>query len=51
MNEAFVLLASVDQDCSGSISLDEFMELIYNNNDALNVNLEKMKGFYFETHK
>jgi len=40
MNEAYALLASVDQNTSGTISLDEFLDLIYNTNDALNLNLK-----------
>lgn len=38
-NEARVLLATVDQDLSGDLSMDEFMDLIFNPNDNINVNL------------
>jgi hypothetical protein len=38
-DEARVLVASADKDCSGDLALDEFLELIFNDNDALNVNL------------
>jgi hypothetical protein len=39
-DEARVLVASVDYDKSGDLSLDEFMELIFNDNDTMNVNLK-----------
>ena len=43
-NEARVLVASADRNQSGSLSLDEFMELIFNDNDAMNVNLASLKS-------
>lgn len=43
-DEARVLIASVDIDKSGDLSLNEFMDLIFNSADALNVNLKEMLG-------
>jgi len=43
-NEARVLVASADRNQSGSLTLDEFMELIFNDNDAMNVNLASLKS-------
>ena len=42
MNEAQVLLASANQNKKGLLTLDEFLDMIYNVNDALNVNLDKL---------
>lgn len=39
LNEARVLIASADKNSTGELALDEFMELIFNDNDAMNVNL------------
>lgn len=44
IHEARVLVASVDSDKSGDLSLDEFMQLIFNDNDNLDVNLSLMPG-------
>jgi len=44
IHEARVLVASVDADKSGDLSLDEFMQLIFNDNDNLDVNLASMPG-------
>jgi len=41
-DEARVLVASVDIDKSGDLSLNEFMDLIFNSTDALNVNLKEL---------
>lgn len=41
-DEARVLIASVDIDKSGDLSLNEFMDLIFNSTDAINVNLKEM---------
>ncbi|KAL4473602.1 hypothetical protein ABPG74_022466 [Tetrahymena malaccensis] len=41
-DEARVLIASADIDKSGDLSLNEFMDLIFNNNDILNVNLKEL---------
>ena len=38
-DEARVLIASVDQNMNNFLNLDEFMDMIYNTGDALNVNL------------
>lgn len=46
VDEARVLIASADKDGSGDLALDEFLELIFNENDALNVNLSKIPGIY-----
>lgn len=43
LDEARVLVASADEDRSGDLSLDEFMNLIFNDNEALNVDLGKLK--------
>ncbi len=43
-DEARVLIASADIDKSGDLSLNEFMDLIFNSADALNVNLKEMLG-------
>ena len=44
VDEARVLIASADKDGSGDLALDEFLELIFNENDAMNVNLLKIPG-------
>ena len=41
-DEARVLVASGDQDGSNDLTLDEFMDMIYHDNDAMNVDLEKL---------
>ena len=43
-DEARVLVASADIDKSGDLSLNEFMDLIFNSNDILNVNLKDIPG-------
>jgi len=45
-DEARVLVASVDIDKSGDLSLNEFMDLIFNSTDALNVNLKDLPRKY-----
>lgn len=42
IDEARVLMASVDKDNSGDLAMDEFMELIFNDSDILNVNLKEL---------
>ena len=42
-DEARVLVASADKDLSGDLALDEFMDLIFNDNDAMNVNLTNLR--------
>ncbi len=43
MNEARVLLASANNKNNNKLSLDEFLELVYNDKDTpLNVNLSKI---------
>jgi len=39
MEEAQVLLTSADQDKNNNLSMNEFMDLIFSQNDALNVDL------------
>ena len=42
IDEARVLVASVDDSKTGNLGLDAFLELVYNTDDALNVNLETL---------
>lgn len=51
LDEARVLVASADEDLSGDLSLDEFMQLIFNDNEALNVDLSKLKPLTGEQQK
>lgn len=51
LDEARVLVASADEDRSGDLSLDEFMNLIFNDNEALNVDLAKLKVLSNEQEK
>jgi hypothetical protein len=37
------LVASADRDFSGDLGLDEFMDLIHNDGDAMNVNMKSLK--------
>jgi Ca2+-binding EF-hand superfamily protein len=39
-DEAHVLLASADKDKSNDLKLDEFLDLIFNDKDVLNINLK-----------
>jgi len=41
-DEARVLLASSDKDGSNDLALNEFLDLIFNEKDALNVNLKAL---------
>lgn len=41
-DEARVLVASANKSGTGELALDEFLELIYNTDDALNVNLDRL---------
>lgn len=43
-DEARVLVASADRRNSQSLCLDEFLDLIYNKDDAMNVNLANLPG-------
>ena len=43
-NEAKVLVASADREATGSLKLDEFMELIFNDTDVFNVNMKSLKA-------
>ena len=40
--EAQTLIASADQTGNAKLSLDEFLDLIFNDNDMLNINLKKL---------
>lgn len=42
LNEARVLVASVDHDRSGTMTMDEFMHLIFNDSDNLDVDLNQI---------
>ena len=42
IDEARVLLASADRDCTNDLGLDEFLDLIFNDKDVLNVNLNSL---------
>lgn len=42
IDEARVLLSSVDRNGSDDLGLDEFLDLIFNDKDALNVNLKNL---------
>ena len=44
LDEARVLVASADHDRSNDLNLDEFLELIFTDNEALNVDLAKIPG-------
>jgi hypothetical protein len=44
LDEARVLLASSDKDGSNDLALNEFLDLIFNEKDALNVNLNALPG-------
>lgn len=44
LDEARVLLASSDKDGSNDLALNEFLDLIFNEKDALNVNLKALPG-------
>ena len=41
-DEAYVLMLTADENSDGGLDLEEFHELIYSNNDALNVDLSKI---------
>lgn len=43
LDEVRVLVASADEDRSGDLNLDEFMNMIFNDNEALNVDLTKLR--------
>lgn len=44
MDESRVLIASGDESMSGKLDLEQFMYLIFNSNEALNVDLKKIPG-------
>lgn len=43
IDEVRVLIASADIDRSGDLNLDEFMNMIFNDNEAFSVNLKEMR--------
>lgn len=49
LDEAAVLLASADQDKNNLLYVNEFMDLIFSQNDALNVDLAKINVVQAET--
>lgn len=42
-DEAHVLLITADQDKNNTLSMQEFMDLIFSQNDNVNVNLAEFK--------
>ena len=42
INEAKVLIASADSTMSGELNIDEFMDLLFNENDTVNVELSRL---------
>lgn len=44
VDEARVLLASANKSGTGVLALDEFLDLIYNKDDVLNVDLDNLAG-------
>ena len=42
-DEAHVLLASADKDKSNDLKMDEFLDLIFNDKDVLNINLKQLE--------
>lgn len=49
LDEAAVLLASADQDKNNLLYVNEFMDLIFSQNDALNVDLAKINVVQADT--
>lgn len=47
-DEARVLVASADRDQSNDLNLDEFLELIFTDNEALKVDLKKIPGNLYD---
>ena len=43
-NEAKLLLASADKDKSNDLNMEEFMDLIFSQNEALNVDITNLRG-------
>ena len=43
-DEARVLVASADKNETNDLKLDEFLDLIYNKDDILNINLDKLSS-------
>lgn len=48
-DEARVLVASADHDRSNDLNLDEFLELIFTDNEALKVDLQKIPSIKKKT--
>lgn len=46
-DESRVLVASADHDRTNDLNLDEFLELIFTDNEALNVDLKRIPGLLF----
>lgn len=45
IDETRILVASADKKKNNTLNLDEFLELVFSKNDALDVNLKHMPGF------
>ena len=50
IDESRVLVASADHDRTNDLNLDEFLELIFTDNEALNVDLRMIPGPKNESH-
>lgn len=48
MEEAQILLISADQDHNNNLSMNEFMDLIFSQNDALNIDLSKVESVQYQ---
>ena len=46
LNEAKVLLASADKDKSNDLNMEEFMDLIFSQNEALNVDVSSLNSYF-----
>lgn len=44
IDETRILVASADKKRNNTLNLDEFLELVFSKNDALDVNLKHMPG-------
>lgn len=49
VDEARVLIASANKSGTGQLSLDEFLDLIYNHDDALNINFDMLASKSFKS--
>lgn len=44
LDETRILVASADKKRNNTLNLDEFLELVFSKNDALDINLKHMPG-------